>query len=251
MSLQVTAEVGDWQEEEGQLLSFKSPEMGIFEYVGKKQLYAVCVKTRHRNELRQIKQSKWIDLLGSSGLTKGAWGCFYKQPSPKRTGDLQWRIVHGIIATNAYLAHLDPGRSRDCPFCSRTETTAHLFVQCVRLEELFLLLNEICEKLGIEFSPNVFVYGPGYSFKHRWKCCLANFIFGQAKLAIWLTRRNKILSHGSVCAKMLFKQFVSSRLRVEFAHAKLTEDVEGFRRVWAVGEAVCVCTEEGYSECIT
>ena len=54
--LWVTAEVGEWQEEEGNLLSFKSPIMGDFVTVGRKQSYAVCVKTCHLNEIRQKQQ---------------------------------------------------------------------------------------------------------------------------------------------------------------------------------------------------
>ena len=59
-----------------------------------------------------------------------------------------------------------------------------------------------------------------------------------------------IRSNGPVCAKLLFKKIVLSRLRVEYAHAEIKNDFEGFKRVWAVGGAVCVCTEEGYNPCI-
>ena len=233
--LRVAAEVGEWQEEEGNLLSFKSPMMGDFVAVGRKPLYAICVKIRHLNELKQVKNSKWQDLLGAGGLARGAWRVFYKQPLPKRSGDLQWRIVHGAIASNTHLAHLDPGRSRECPFCSVNETTAHVFLQCARLADLFLVLREVCDRLGLVFSPKVFVFGPGYSYSQRWKCCLANFVFGQAKLAIWLTRRNMIRSNGPVCAKLLFKKIVLSRLRVEYAHAEIKMTLRGLKEYgqWA------------------
>ena len=75
--LGVAAEVGEWQEEEGNLLFFKSPIMGDFVTVGRKRFYAVCVKTRHLNKLRQVKNNKWHDLLGAGGLARGAWRFFF------------------------------------------------------------------------------------------------------------------------------------------------------------------------------
>ncbi|KAJ3615285.1 hypothetical protein NHX12_018853, partial [Muraenolepis orangiensis] len=36
----------------------------------------------------------------SDSSPKGSWRCLYKLPVEKRTADLQWRIVHGAIATN-------------------------------------------------------------------------------------------------------------------------------------------------------
>lgn len=34
---------------------------------------------------------------------------FYKQPLPKTSGDFQWRIVNGAVASNAHIAHLTQG----------------------------------------------------------------------------------------------------------------------------------------------
>ena len=68
-----------------------------------------------------------------------------------------------------------------------------------------------------------------------------------SQVAIWLTRRNLIRSNGHVCAKLQFKQFVLSGLRVEKLMQKLK--IEGSREYgqWA---GRCVCTEEGYNPCI-
>ena len=63
-----------------------------------------------------------------------ALGGLYKRPIKKRTGDLQWRIVHGKIATNRHRAP----RSRDMGgvFCGECETLKHLCVGCSRLTGL-------------------------------------------------------------------------------------------------------------------
>ncbi len=41
--ISVTVNVGDWQEFEGSLLSFKTPKLGSFNTISKKAFYCVCV----------------------------------------------------------------------------------------------------------------------------------------------------------------------------------------------------------------
>jgi len=58
------------------------------------------------------------------------WRIFYKPPLTKKTGDLQWRIVHGVIAVNAFTSVLNPENSDKCPFCDDRETIFHAFLNC-------------------------------------------------------------------------------------------------------------------------
>ncbi len=65
----------------------------------------------------------------------------YKCRVNKRTGDVQWRIVYGAVATNRHVVHLNPSVGVGCPFCSEVESLFHLFVQCLCLGDLFALLS--------------------------------------------------------------------------------------------------------------
>lgn len=47
----------------------------------------------------------------------GCWRSLLKPRFEKRVGDLQWRVVHAIGATNRYLVHFNPGTGDGCPFC--------------------------------------------------------------------------------------------------------------------------------------
>ena len=90
-----------------------------FEVFGRKNLYRLSVKLTNLNSLDGVKASKWGSLVRDS--PQGAIGSnLYKPPVDKRTGDLQWRMVHGAIATNRYLVHLDPSAGDGCPFCSES-----------------------------------------------------------------------------------------------------------------------------------
>nr|XP_040053522.1 uncharacterized protein zgc:113625 isoform X1 [Gasterosteus aculeatus aculeatus] len=136
--LEVCPAVGQWKDEEDLLLSLNTPQLGDFEGLGRKAAYQVSVKVSCLRALAGVKVSRWTEFFGRGSSPERCWRSLYKSPVDKRTGDLQWRIVHGAIATNRYLVHLNPGLGDSCPFCSRSENIHHLFVECSRLDSLSL-----------------------------------------------------------------------------------------------------------------
>lgn len=118
------------------------------------------------------------------------WRVFYKPPLTKKTRDLQWRIVHGVIAVNAFTSVF---KSTDkCPFCDDRKTIFHAFLNCHRLEPLFSVLKDVFKKCNKVFSQEIFILGCKYVLKKKFVCQLLNFVVGQAKMAIFLSRKNKI-----------------------------------------------------------
>ncbi|TWW75350.1 Transposon TX1 uncharacterized 149 kDa protein ORF 2 [Takifugu flavidus] len=67
--------------------------------VDKKTLYQNCVKVLNRRGLSNRSASMWTDRLGGDGA-RPCWRVLYKLPVSKRSGDLQWRILHGASALN-------------------------------------------------------------------------------------------------------------------------------------------------------
>ncbi|KAJ3586247.1 hypothetical protein NHX12_012647 [Muraenolepis orangiensis] len=160
-SLEVTPAVGDWHEGAGQLLTLRTPHLGTFQTCGKKETYNLCVKVLNLRSLAGVKESRWAEFLGPDSSPKGSWRCLYKLPVEKRTADLQWRI-------------------------------------CPRLSALFVLLKSWFQGLGEElFSFILFIFGPKYSAKKKGVHTLLNFLSSAAKMAIWLTRRNRVQDVGS------------------------------------------------------
>ncbi|KAK3531057.1 hypothetical protein QTP70_008761 [Hemibagrus guttatus] len=53
-SLNISAAVEEWQEDERLILSFTTPELGTFELAGKKALYMICVKVWHAQALAGV-----------------------------------------------------------------------------------------------------------------------------------------------------------------------------------------------------
>ena len=210
-----------------------------------KALYAVCVKVGHQKVLRRVRAWRWPEVFGAEFSSDGAWRSLYKPPIEKRTADLQWRLVHGAIATNRHVAHLNPATGRGCPFCGEEESVTHLFLQCKRLEGLLEWFRVCLGRLGHSFSLSLFISGPRYKVKKKQQVCLVNFLLGTAKLAIWLTRKRKMLGLESVDPLEGFRGMVKSRIRVEFAYYKLVNDVRTFSSIWCVGGLLCEVGGDG------
>ena len=144
--------MGEWEEGEGQLLTFTTPHLDTLQDAGKKDIYHTCVKVLNLHSLVGVRESRWAEVFGPDVSPKGSWRSLYKLPVEKRAADLQWRVVHGAIATNRYRALLDPELGEGCSFCNQRETLVHLFLECPRLSELFGLLEGWFQGFGEGFS---------------------------------------------------------------------------------------------------
>lgn len=198
----------------------------------------ICVKALNLRALDKVIESKWIGVAEQGFSPKASWRSLYKKPTEQRLGDFQWGIVHWAIATNRYKAHLDSLHSVVCNFCGKSETVNHLFVECSRLSQLFWVLKDDCQRLGFLFTNGLFIFGPKYSATNIQKVVLLNFIFGIAKMAFWLTRKNKTLNLSGVDPVHMLKGFIKGRLMLEFAYYEMINDIETF--FLCVGNRRCV-----------
>lgn len=113
---------------------------------------------------------------------KPLWCVFYKPPLNKRSGDLQWRILHGAIAANSFVSKVKKGASELCPFSQETETIFHMFLECKHLEPLFVMLESVFENCGVGWSPLAFLLGAGYTKKRGFKMEAAKFCGGPSEI---------------------------------------------------------------------
>ena len=211
--------------------------------LSRRGLYAWVIHVRHAQVLAGRPDTPWRRRLGPPGSPPAhpAWRTLYKPPIAKKTGDLQWRLLHGILATGTFASHLDPAASTACPFCPGDveETLFHAFLDCPRLQPLFVTLSLLLRALGRSFSETTYVCSCPYRAAERGPVCLANFVLGQAKLAVLKSRRNRLAGTGSDDALRLFRLLVRARLSLEFEHAVLRRAVPAFEARWALEGALC------------
>ncbi len=114
-------------------------------------------------------------MFESGSSPKGSWRSLYKRPVEKRVGDLQWRIVHGILATNRHKVLLNVSDDEGCPFCQVPETVYHHFIECTRLEQILGLIENWSIHFIGHFNQELFIFGPKYSTNNKSKVVLLNF----------------------------------------------------------------------------
>ena len=173
-----------------------------------KTMYKLLVQVLNKDKLSGRTDTPWRAHLGLNDEVRPAWRTLYKPPITKRVGDLQWRILHRIVSVNAFISVINPNVNEKCPFCSQRETVFHCFMDSGRLDSLFVV------------------------------CQLINFILGQAKMAIYLSRRNKLENSLDVDAATLFLRMVKARLHVDFSFYRTTNNVEEFSNIWSINNVL-------------
>ncbi len=104
-----------------------------FSESSKRHLYLACVKSRFCEYFKNKTDTKWRNHLLVPDEQLPSWHLFYKSPLPKRSGDIQWRILHGALATNTFLYKCNFTTSSVCTFCNIPDTVFHIFSNCYRI----------------------------------------------------------------------------------------------------------------------
>lgn len=191
----------------------------------------------NKDKLKRI-DTPWRDFLDVDVDVKPSWALCYKPPLTKNVGDLQWRILHGIIAVNAFISILNPNVQDDCPFCGQRETIFHCFMQCERLRPLFILIEFLFASVNEIFTRIVFIFGFKYS-KEKKKGRLLNFILGQAKMATSISRKRKIECGNSQKVELFFKGLMKARIKHDFIFYSHMENFKQFEELWTEGKMLC------------
>ncbi len=79
-----------------------------------------------------------------------------------------------------------------------------------------VLPRDLCVQLGESFCVGSFGMGPVYSERTKDVCVLLSCLYGQAKLAIWLTHRNRTRGGGPTDPVVMLRGMICARLRLEF-----------------------------------
>lgn len=179
-------------------------------------MYHLCIGYCHfKNILNGKIDTPWRNVLCLNENVRPEWRALYKSPLPKKT-ELQWKILHGIIAVNAFVSVINQEVNHKCPFCFNRETVFHVFMFCTRLRTLFDVLQVPFNSFGETFSMEFFIFGFKYTRKRCNECQLINFVLGQAKRAIYLSRKNKVENNSDVNLTLMFKILVKSRILTDY-----------------------------------
>jgi len=82
----------------------------------------------------------------------------------------------------------------------------------------------------------VFIFGFKYSKEKKKKGWLLNFILGQAKMAVYISRKYEIAG-SSKNVELLFKGLMKARIKHDFICYSHLKKLENFEDVWSVDKA--------------
>ena len=118
--------------------------LNLFQKTRSKDLYKSCVKIL-LGDAPLNGVTRWKRLMPVEAPIEPVWDSMYSKLISKRSGDLQWRLIHWIVPSKKLISHFSP-TSTCCPFCEYTEDVFHGFTDCVRLVPLFHWLNCVSKK---------------------------------------------------------------------------------------------------------
>ena len=70
-----------------------------------------------------------------------------------------------------------------------------------------------------------------------------NFVVGQAKMAVYKSRKNQVEGEAGLGLADMFGVLVKARVRVDFRYHSLMGTMEEFRDLWCFTSAVCTVQE--------
>ena len=145
------------------------------------------------------------------------------------------------LAMNSFIAKINPTVSENCPFRHKIETLVHCYLDCHRLRVLYHILKTVFLNCGEVWSESAFIFDDGYDKENSKNWCLLNFVVGQAKMAVYRSRKNQVEGEAGLGLAEMFG--VQARVRVDFRYHSLMGTMEEFRDLWCFTSAVCTVQE--------
>lgn len=108
----------------------------------------------------------------------------------------------------------------------------HCFLEGFRPTSLFVLLEEVFRGFAEVFTKQVFICGFKYTKLQKHKCQLLNFVLGQAKMAVYVSRRRKVEGSVETDVKLLFVKMWKSGLLLDLVFYRTNQELDGIRLVW-------------------
>ena len=106
----------------------------------------------------------------------------------------------------------------------------------------FLFLQVVFTSFEEVFNKQVFIHGLKYTRQQKQKSQLLNFVLGQAKMAVYITRKRKVEQNIHIESVPVCFNMIRSRLLVDFSFYKAAGDLDSFNDLWCFQDVLCSVT---------
>ncbi len=173
-------------------------------------------------------QVKWHAKLGE--ISENDWKEYntivFKCSQSAKLQAFQYKIIHGIVCTNKVLKQCGISMNDNCSFCdSEVETTQHLFVQCLKVKNLW---NQLADWLAPCIDFRIHILDEKTVVLGTLNSCLINWLLLQTKYYIYRCR----VRTENLCIESL-KNYLRYEYQVEMVIAKSNEQkMQLFCKKW-------------------
>ena len=145
-----------------------------------KRMYYLLIKLLNQNKLTDWVDTLWRAHLALTEAQRPEWRVLCKPLLTKRVGDLQWRVVHGVVAVHAFVSVINSDVADLGPFCPQRETVFLCFLECGRLSSLFQFLTQMFALFDEVFPRHLFIHS-SITGQRKWNVNLFIFLWVKQK----------------------------------------------------------------------
>ena len=221
---------------------FQSEKCHQLQNLPTKHLYLLTCRAQYRTQKSVDPGYKWKDILLSENLPR--FTSFYTHPIPVEDADVQWRIIHGAVATQLFRYDAGFADSPVCSFCPGIGDLKHTFVECPSTSDLANFVLSLLTKIDRNYLFNIedFIFLlPTTNIKNK----ILNLIFVIAKSATYKALSNLSFGTGPTKALDIFKYKLKHLIQTEYDFYILTDNMAQFQRIWCTTNALCECSDTG------
>ena len=128
-----------------------------------------------------------------------------------------------------------------CPFCTKRERLFFTVLQDVTVCPHCLCFY--CFFWGLHQGG--FYLWFSVPRQRKEKSQLLNFVLGQAKMAVYVSRRKKVEGGENISPVCVCVGLIRSRIRLDFSFHKICGDLDSFRNMWCFQSVLCKVEGDG------
>ena len=206
----------------------------------KKQIYQkILQEGSKQHEITREKQ--WKKYIPNMNFKK-IWKNTYKSHGNSFTKDLHYRLLHYSTKTNMYMNKCSKETDPKCNYCKQNEENIHLFIQCIRIKNIWKYYQTILQKLtGRNYNPEQYLLTLSVDKLNKNTTKLTLTIIQIIIFEIWTTRNNNkhdttIIPQNNIITEINTQ--IRNVIQIHYKNHKSNGTINIFRDLFCISNAL-------------
>ena len=196
---------------------------------------------QHTKQYKIAGETQWKNHIPNINFEK-IWKNTYKSYGQAFTKDLHYRLLHYSIKTNKYMNKCSTDINPQCDHCEEPEDNLHLFIQCIRIRNIWKHYQTILTKLtGKNYTPQQHILTLNTLTTNKNTTKLIITIIQIIIYEIWQSRNNykfenKLLPQQTIINKINAQ--LNSILLLHYKKHKVQDTLQIFHQQFCINDAI-------------